>query len=464
MTNRRHASWLLAALSFFSAQALSSAQVAPLEPVAPPLQTSPVSPERAELLCQDVNCLGDAKPQVDEISCSVDVCRMTFSVEVPGRCELVAPPNFDGEYESLRWMHNQTFVCELPVNDLESRLVAQCFVPLQPIASGGCFPEEPYDEMPDGDGEIYALPLPIDRMPLRGGVELGLGVRSGAPGLSDLVISYGGFAEYIASDSFSVGLRLDYLAIDSTDSSDAAASRRRALTPSASIRWMPTSPKKDVGWRYGLRVGAGRRFISSEADHFVLDAELLVSAARLGFGVRYQRALDKDSGARDVVLLVTERTTPTFTRSRGEKAVRVGLMMHALSGGSLGDGLGPMPIGARIELPFLVGKRWLPTVAWEVLWFPGYKEPAVTSQTISAGFQTFRMDGKFGGGGSIGYGLAQGKTPRAIGSGPIASLSGYFLIEKQGLFLGLHLRAGLTDANRRLKGLFLSIGGVQIFR
>ncbi len=330
--------------------------------------------------------------------------------------------------------------------------------------------DEPYDHYED-QRERYALPatpMPVRRMPRRGGVELGVGVRGGADGFARVALSYGVFLEHIASDGIAFGVHLAYLGVDSDRSTTTDARGRSAFASTATLRWMPTTPRTMNGRRLGLRTGVGYRVIGGEANHFTIDATALVAFGRMAFGLRYQRAFATDSAARDTVLLVTERTTPTFTRStrREARPVRVGLGMHVLSGWAAGAGLGPMPIGARVELPFVVGtyRTLIPTVAWELAWFPGVDAPRSALQTISAGVLHHRDGAKWIVGADAGYGHASGATPRAIASGPVAGATVYYLANNPGLFLGLHARAGVTPDNRELRVLLVSVGGIQIFR
>jgi hypothetical protein len=143
----------------------------------------------------------------------------------------------------------------------------------------------------------------------------------------------------------------------------------------------------------------------------------------------------------------------------------VGLGLHAIvTGWGFAEHTGPMLPGVAIELPVLLVLPLAAVVRYDVLWFPALDAPGFVAQTVLGGLQWLRMGPlPIGMGGLFGYAVVDGTVPRVVDGGPVVDGGVWYWLDDLGVHLGVNGRFGVSDRNRDLRAVYLSLGARQIF-
>ena len=415
---------------------------------------------------------------VREVSCTEGTCTIELdflSGDPSCRIDLVAVPTSD----SLEATGGARLTCRFPQGDCpdQPNQSKHSFVATEPAleqclrAAARISAENRRCERIEPISDPVAPPPPPRS---RVGFDLGAGLGASGSRLEPWLVAWGASIDWHFAAPFIAGARLGFAgaagrAVDSDGDGrrESQTTNMSAFDPGLRLRWL--MGKGDV--RGELEASTVARLSLTDAidSHTAVGVGALMYLRQFGFGVRYLRGFGEPA-LRDSVVVFVERTTRIldnegWTRSQRESP-RVGLGLHALVGGwGFARGLGLMLPGAALELPFYVGWPVVPVVRADFLWFPGIDGPALTTQSVLAGLQYWRLGEAlpFGLSALGGYSLTYGTSPRVADGGPIADAGVWYWLDNLGFHLGVHARAGLVDVNRELRTVYLSLGGRQIF-
>jgi hypothetical protein len=283
-------------------------------------------------------------------------------------------------------------------------------------------------------------------------------------------------ADWRLVPALAAGIRVGYLGaagnavdLDGDGRRETNTTNLHALEPSFRIRFR----LGDAVRRLELESAFTHRFVlgGDIPNHFTFGLGAMFYLASFGIGVRYARAL-QDTVINDAVYITTERNSPmdvdprgSFGASSAPEYPRVGLGLHAIvTGWGFAEHLGPMLPGAAIELPVSFGGPLAPVARYDFLWFPGVDASAFVAQTVLGGLEYLQIaELPIGCGVLLGYSMVGGPSPRTVDGGPVVDGGAWYWLDRLGLHLGLNGRFGLTEQNRDLRALYVSIGARQIF-
>ncbi len=321
---------------------------------------------------------------------------------------------------------------------------------------------QPFREMQTCDPYV----VNIESGPRRLGADLGFGWRDRESPVSTLATSLAVFGDRRISPRFLVGARAAWFRPDI------------ALTAGPRFRLLNSRNKPTAWWELGA--GGGVLLSTSGRSETGPMAEVGLALGNRGghVGARYAQGF---AAADDLRVALFEfgfniGGAPEYSVGGGcpgfegepSSSIPFAIGFHAIvSGLNFGDDVGYQAPAIAFEVPYYLRYPVDLVARWDLLVFPSGDLDVQTHHSALAGA---RLSIPLAGRNEVhhlhvqslvGYDLVTGTEPHPVDSGPVVDVAlGYALFASgEGVFARIHGRFGLSDDNRELRGVFLSVGG-----